>query len=115
MATAAQVPLPDATLSPQHTQSQTHHDVAHPLCPLSPAEIRAASSAIKTLWPSNADLRFKVVTLNEPAKKELLPYLDAEHANTNKDAALSLPRIERRVFVAYYIRNTVCNSPPPAC
>jgi primary-amine oxidase len=77
------------------------HSVAHPLCPLSGDEISAASTLIQSIWPSNADLRFKVVTLDEPAKKQLLPYLEAEHSGS------SLPSIDRKVFTAYYIRNTV--------
>lgn len=84
------------------------HAVAHPMCPLSGDEISAASDLIRSVWPSNADLRFKVVTLNEPAKKEFLPYLDAEHSGGR------VPNIERRAFIAYYIRNTVriLNDPP---
>lgn len=77
------------------------HAVAHPFCPLSADEIRAASALVKSIWPSNADLRFKVVTLDEPAKKTFLPYLDAEHSGAQ------LPKIDRKAFVAYYIRNTV--------
>lgn len=49
----------------------------------------------------NVDLRFKVVTLEEPAKKSLIPYLEAEHGGK------PVPRIDRRAFVAYYLRNTV--------
>lgn len=75
--------------------------VAHPLCPLSGEEIAQASAIITSGWPAHTDLRFKVVTLNEPLKKELSPYLDAEHAGQ------PLPYIERKAFVAYYIRNTV--------
>ena len=81
------------------------HAVAHPLCPLSGDEISAASALIQSLWPSNADLRFKVVTLDEPAKKQLLPYIEAEHSGA------ALPSIDRKVFVAYYLRNTVSLAP----
>jgi len=76
------------------------HTAAHPLCPLSSSEISLCAELIKAEWPEKVDLRFKVVTLEEPTKKTLVPYLEAEH--TGK----SLPNIERRAFVAYYLRNT---------
>ena len=75
--------------------------VAHPLNPLSGEEIRQASAIIKSSWPAHTDLRFKTVTLNEPAKKDFVPYLEAEHSGA------TLPRLDRKAFVAYYIRNTV--------
>ena len=76
------------------------HAVAHPLCPLSASEITAAAALVASQWPADVDLRYKVVTLDEPKKAELLPYLEAEHSGS------ALPSIDRRVFVAYYIRNT---------
>lgn len=94
MAAAAQEVAQDPVVPQQHT-------VAHPFCPLSADEIRAASALVHSIWPSNADLRFKTVTLDEPAKNEFLPYLDAEHSGA------ALPTIDRKAFVAYYIRNTV--------
>jgi primary-amine oxidase len=75
--------------------------VAHPLCPLSGEEISQASAIITGSWPAGTDLRFKTVTLEEPSKKQFIPYLDAEHSGG------SLPQIDRKVFVAYYVRNTV--------
>ena len=75
--------------------------VAHPLAPLSGEEISAASQIIRGLWPDNTVLQFKVVTLEEPPKAQVLPYLEAEHAGS------SLPSIERKVFVNYYLKNTV--------
>lgn len=77
------------------------HHVAHPLCPLSGSEIATAADLVRSVWPDHTDLRFKVVTLEEPAKKELAPYLEAEHNGQ------ALPQLPRRAFVAYYIRNTV--------
>jgi primary-amine oxidase len=77
------------------------HYVAHPLCPLTAAEISTTAALIRSLWPAKTDLRFKVITLDEPAKKDFLPYLDAEHAGSGS------PFIARKAFVAYYIRNTV--------
>lgn len=77
------------------------HLVAHPLCPLTASEISDTAHLLKSLWPSNVDLLFKVVTLEEPQKKDFVPYLDAEYAGR------TLPRIDRKAFVAYYLRNTV--------
>jgi len=76
----------------------------HPLGPLTASEITRSASLVKELWPSNTSIQFKAVTLQEPNKADYLPYLEAER--TGKQA----PVIDRRSFVAYYIRNTV--SPP---
>lgn len=75
----------------------------HPLGPLTSAEISESTRLIKELWPTNVDLQFKTITLQEPSKANLTPYLDAEHAGR------PLPNIERRSFVVYYIRQTVSN------
>src|SRR5947209_2707587 len=86
-------------VSPQARAAK--HFAAHPLCPLTASEISNTAQLIKNLWPSNADLLFKVITLEEPQKKHLVPYLDAEHAGK------TVPRIDRKAFVAYYLKNTV--------
>ena len=75
--------------------------VEHPIGPLTASEISQSSKLIKGLWPSNTNIQFKVVTLQEPSKSELAPFLAAEHADQRP------PPIERRSFVVYYIRNTV--------
>ena len=86
-------------ISPQaHT---VEHNTAHPLCPLTASEISTTAQLIKGSWPSNVDILFKVITLEEPQKKHFVPYLDAEHTGR------TLPRIDRKAFVAYYLRNTV--------
>ena len=94
------------SVSPQACAS--NHFAAHPLCPLTASEISDTAQLINSLWPSNVDLLFKVITLEEPQKKHFVPYLDAEHAGRN------LPRIDRKAFVAYYLRNTVSllDTPP---
>ena len=74
---------------------------SHPLAPLSASEITTAASIIKASWPAHTDLHFKVVTLEEPPKTEVLRYLEAEHAGKSR------PEISRRAFLNYYIRNTV--------
>jgi len=90
--------LQESTSLPVRTSKQS---VTHPLAPLSAQEIQAASSLIYNQWPENTDLQFKVITLNEPAKAEMVPYLEAEFQGQR------LPSIDRRVMVAYYIRKTV--------
>lgn len=73
----------------------------HPLGPLTSAEISESTRLIKALWPTNVDLQFKTITLQEPSKADLTPFLAAEHAGQ------PVPNIERRSFVVYYIRKTV--------
>lgn len=73
----------------------------HPLAPLSAEELTSAATILRSAWPANTDLHFKVVTLEEPPKAQAVPYLDAEHSNK------PLPSIGRKAFVNYYIRNTV--------
>lgn len=79
--------------------------VAHPLCPLTAAEITTTAELLRGVWPSTVELHFKVITLDEPAKKQMIPYLEAEHDGS------SLPQIDRKSFVSYYLRNTVSGSP----
>ncbi|KAL3423343.1 copper amine oxidase [Phlyctema vagabunda] len=72
----------------------------HPLGPLTAAEITESARIIKGLWPGATDIQFKSITLQEPKKTDLVPFLTAEHG------ASQLPTVERRSFVVYYIRNT---------
>lgn len=78
-----------------------HHTDTHPLAPISADEIANAVSIIKSQWPENTNFQFKAVTLQEPPKAETVPYIEAEFHGGD------LPHIDRRVFVTYYIRNTV--------
>ena len=73
----------------------------HPFAPLSEKELTSAAAIIKASWPAHTELHFKVVTLHEPPKAEVVPYLEAEHNGTQ------LPSVSRRAFINYYIRNTV--------
>jgi len=73
----------------------------HPLAPIDATEIRQAVSSVQSQWPAGTDLHFRSITLQEPAKKEVVPYLDASALGA------TLPQIDRRVFVTYYIRKTV--------
>jgi primary-amine oxidase len=82
------------------TPTMAKQSVAHPLCPLTGAEISRTAEIMRSVWPSNIDLRFKVITLDEPAKKEMIPFLEAEHSGG------ALPELSRKAFVSYYLRNT---------
>ena len=75
--------------------------VEHPLCPLTASEIKVSAKLVRSIYPANPDIQFKAITLEEPEKALLAPYLDAEHAGKR------VPKLERRAFVSYYIRNTV--------
>ncbi|KAH7383139.1 copper amine oxidase [Cadophora sp. MPI-SDFR-AT-0126] len=72
----------------------------HPLGPLTAGEITESAKLIKSIWPANTNIQFKSITLQEPKKADLVPFLAAEHAGQ------STPTIERRSFVVYYLRNT---------
>ena len=77
------------------------HRPSHPLSPLTSSEISNAAKLVQNLYPAGTKLQYKAITLNEPAKAQLIPYLDAEQNGGRT------PNIERTAFVAYYIRNTV--------
>lgn len=77
----------------------------HPLSPLTAAEITRSAELIKTMYPHRIDLHFKAVTLEEPEKALLVPYLEAEHHGRTTSP------IDRKAFVCYYIRNTVSSDP----
>lgn len=85
-------------LTPEPLQK---HIAAHPLCPITASEIKRAADLMRNLYPSKTDLHFKAITLEEPEKAQLVPYLEAEHSGGR------LPRIDRKAYVSYYIRNTV--------
>ncbi|RDL33912.1 Amine oxidase [Venustampulla echinocandica] len=72
----------------------------HPLGPLTASEITESARLIRALWPANTNIQFKVITLQEPNKADLVPFLAAEHNGQ------PTPIIERRSFVVYYLRNT---------
>lgn len=76
-------------------------EISHPLSPITASEITHASQLIRGLWPANTNLQFKAITLEEPPKAQVLPYLEAEHTGA------PLPSIERKAFINYYLQNTV--------
>lgn len=81
--------------------SSTKSGLSHPLGPLSGAEISQSSALIKSQWPEGTKFQFKIVTLLEPPKTELVPYLAAEKAGQTPKP------IDRKSQVVYYLRNTV--------
>ena len=89
---------PEAVAHPLPVRSKAH--TAHPYAPLSAEEIINASSLLRSQWPQGTDIQFKAVTLAEPPKLDVLPYLDAERN------AIALPSVERKAFICYYLRNT---------
>ena len=93
MATEQISPSPSATADTQVA--------SHPLSPLTASEIVTGAKLIRGLYPTQTKIHFKAITLEEPEKAQLVPYLDAEHNGR------PLPRIPRKAFVNYYIRNTV--------
>lgn len=76
-------------------------DEVHPLAPISPEEVENAVALVKTQWSANTNIHFKAITLQEPAKAEAVPYIEAEFHGYD------LPHIDRRIFVSYYLRQTV--------
>lgn len=80
----------------------TKYNSSHPICALGPEEIAYTADLIRSQWPDETILRFKTITLHEPAKAELLKCFQAEYGG------YTLPSIDRRAFSSYYIRNTVC-------
>ncbi|KAI9837753.1 MAG: hypothetical protein M1819_006687 [Sarea resinae] len=87
-------------VSTSSAPSSTKQDSSHPLAPLTAAEIKEGARLTYSLYPSGTNLHFKAITLQEPEKREVVPFLEAEHSGK------SLPTIDRRAFVSYYIRNT---------
>lgn len=76
----------------------------HPLGPISATEITQSAKLLEASWPEGTDIHYKGITLFEPSKAELAPYLVAERAG-EKPAP-----IDRRSFIIYYIRGTVSTS-----
>ncbi|PSR88684.1 copper amine oxidase [Coniella lustricola] len=73
---------------------------SHPLGPLTKSEISQATALIKSQWPEGTKFQFKIVTLLEAPKDELVLYLEAERAGRTPKP------IDRKATVVYYLRNT---------
>ena len=100
MSPSATSPLP--AVDPQNGPSKL--STLHPLAPLSAPEITNASELLRSQWPTGTDIQFKTIVAEEPSKADLLPYLEAEHKGE------PLPALQRRAFMTYYLRKTVCVS-----
>lgn len=74
---------------------------SHPLAPLDANEIASAASLVQQQWPPGTDIHFKVVTLQEPPKAQMIPLIEAENSGKTFRAP------NRIVYLTYYIRNTV--------
>lgn len=98
---AAQSQVPVITTEVKINPVVTPAAPTHPLGPISAAEITESAKILEASWPVGTDIHFKSITLSEPSKAELAPYLVAERAG-EKPA-----RIDRRSFLIYYIRGTV--------
>lgn len=86
------------------TTNGTHNKMAplsHPLGPVTKDEISQSSALIRAQWPEGTEFQFKIVTLLEPPKAELVPYLDALKAGQTPKP------LDRKTTVIYYLRNTV--------
>lgn len=74
----------------------------HPLGPLTASEFVTTVNIIKKNWPTGTEFHFKVISLHEPNKTDVLRYLAAD------DLQKRTLRQDRKAFVSYYIKNTVC-------
>ncbi|CAN9479622.1 unnamed protein product [Alternaria alternata] len=71
----------------------------HPLDPLTPEEITKVANAAQSSFEGQA-LNFRVITLREPPKDELVTYLEAEHRRDH-----FLPKISRCARVEILVRS----------
>lgn len=75
--------------------------LSHPLGPVTKDEINQSATLIRAQWPEGTKFQFKVITLLEPPKAELVPWLDAVKAGETPKP------LDRKSTVIYYLRNTV--------
>ena len=92
---------PSAVYPETTSTSSSKSATPHPLAPLSSGEIQNTAQILRTQWPEGTDLQFKSITLSEPSKAALAPYLQAENQG------LVVPPLDRRAYVSYYLRKTV--------
>lgn len=69
----------------------------HPFDPLTPAEIRLAVKILEASFPG-VPLRYKVIEVQEPIKKDTVPYLEAERKGA------PLPARPTRILTALFHR-----------
>jgi primary-amine oxidase len=61
--------------------SQTTAVTLHPFDPLAPSEIQLAVKILEAAFPG-VPLRYKRIDVQEPLKKEVIPYIEAERLGT---------------------------------
>lgn len=82
----------------QSTLTTSHNAPSHhPLDPLTATEILLVSNLLKSSYPSKR-LHFKIITILEPPKALLRPYLIAERSSSPSTAPTPLPRIASALF-----------------
>lgn len=64
----------------------------HPLAQLSPAEFLTAREAIVKAHGAESSIFFKSISLSEPSRAELVPFLAAEHDGSLSDDTKRPPR-----------------------
>lgn len=69
----------------------------HPFDPITPGEIQLATKLLQTALPG-VDLRYKRIDLQEPIKKDVIPYIEAERLGK------PLPPKPARLLVALFHR-----------
>jgi len=84
----------DAHPKPAH-QPSVPSPISHPLDQLSVAESDEARELIIAARGKNAVLQFRSIFLNEPLKKELIPFLEAEHAGIINAQTPRPPRLAK--------------------
>ncbi|KAH0843332.1 Copper amine oxidase 1 [Fonsecaea pedrosoi] len=80
--------------------SDTPVKTLHPLDPIMAEEITETAQLIRSKYAEGA-VHFKAISLLNPIKKTLLPYLAAERAGKTK-----LPEIPRRTQVVWFLRGS---------
>lgn len=87
----------------QAAQSTKTSAVPHPLDQLSVAESDKTRDLIVAARGSGAVLQFRSIFLDEPLKKELVPFLEAEHAGS---LTAQTPRPARLAKAQYDVVNS---------
>lgn len=73
------------------------YTMAHPFDPITPAEIQLAVRILEASFPG-ASLRYKRIDVQEPIKKDVIPYIEAERLRQ------PLPPKPARIIMAYFTR-----------
>ncbi|UKZ84449.1 uncharacterized protein TrAFT101_000361 [Trichoderma asperellum] len=79
----------------------------HPFDPIRPDEISLATTILKASLPG-VNLRFKVIDVKEPIKKDVIPYIEAERTGQ------PLPRHLHACYTATYTDWTPMRSSRPS-